>query len=38
MAHANEAAKKAYEEINNRMHHAMMGDMTGDPDRDFVEG
>jgi uncharacterized protein (DUF305 family) len=38
MAHTNEAAKKAYEEINTRMHHAMMGDMTGDPDRDFVEG
>lgn len=40
MAHqeANEAAKKAYGDINARMHHEMMGELSGDPDRDFVDG
>jgi len=34
----NEAARTAYQDINARMHHAMMGDLSGDPDRDFVGG
>lgn len=32
----NEAAKQALRAANDRMHHAMAVELTGDPDRDFV--
>lgn len=33
----NERAMQALREANDRMHHAMAMELTGDPDRDFAE-
>lgn len=33
---ANTAAVSALKDVNDRMHHAMAIDWSGDPDRDFV--